>query len=160
MVNLIIMSSRITGALFICLFMSSVLILPVTASTQETGNLSPVLKIIQNCRFVDLTHSFEPGIPHWKGSPDEKIDTIYSYDPGNGTLGSGFYMQYFSHTGQWGTHVDPPAHFVKGLRTLDQISLKEMILPLVFILGEDVRFKRILISGHNKTGIRVRCFVS
>ena len=88
---------------------------------------------MQNCRFVDLTHTFEPGIPHWKGDPDEKVETIYSYDPGNGTLGSGFYMQYFSHVGQWGTHVDPPAHFIKGLRTLDQISLKETILPLVVI---------------------------
>ena len=35
-----------------------------------------------------------------------------------------------------GTHVDPPAHFARGsrtLRTVDQISLKEMILPLVVI---------------------------
>jgi len=35
--------------------------------------------------------------------------------------------------GQRGTHVDPPAHFIKGLRTVDQIDLKEMILPLVVI---------------------------
>ncbi|HAF02178.1 MAG TPA: cyclase, partial [Spartobacteria bacterium] len=31
------------------------------------------------------------------------------------------------------THVDPPAHFIKGLRTVDQIDLKEMILPLVIV---------------------------
>ncbi len=30
-----------------------------------------------------------------------------------------------------GTHVDPPAHFVKGGRTVDQIDVKEMIMPLV-----------------------------
>jgi kynurenine formamidase len=35
--------------------------------------------------------------------------------------------------GQWGTHVDPPAHFVRGLRTADQIEVKEMLLPLVVI---------------------------
>src|SRR5262249_36646824 len=35
--------------------------------------------------------------------------------------------------GQWGTHVDPPVHFVKGLRTLDQIDVREMVLPLVVI---------------------------
>jgi len=34
---------------------------------------------------------------------------------------------------KWGTHVDPPAHFIKGLRTVDQIDLKEMILPLAVI---------------------------
>ena len=32
---------------------------------------------------------------------------------------------------KWGTPVDPPAHFIKGLRTVDQIDPKEMILPLV-----------------------------
>jgi kynurenine formamidase len=34
---------------------------------------------------------------------------------------------------QWGTHVDPPAHFAHKLEDADQISLWEMILPLVFI---------------------------
>ena len=34
---------------------------------------------------------------------------------------------------KWGTPVDPPAHFIKGLRTVDQIDPKEMILPLVVV---------------------------
>ena len=61
---------------------------------------------------------------------------MYWYDnnpPGPGTLGSGFYAQLYSHVGQWGTHVDPPAHFIRGLRTVDQIDVKEMIMPLVVI---------------------------
>jgi kynurenine formamidase len=48
-------------------------------------------------------------------------------------LGGGFFAEVFTHVGQWGTHVDPPAHFQKGGRTVDQITLKEMILPLVVI---------------------------
>jgi len=47
--------------------------------------------------------------------------------------GTGFFTELFTHVGQWGTHVDPPAHFIKGLRTVDQINPKEMILPLVII---------------------------
>ncbi len=35
--------------------------------------------------------------------------------------------------GQWGTHVDPPAHFAKGLRTVDEIDVKEMLLPLIVL---------------------------
>ncbi|HYK26130.1 MAG TPA: cyclase family protein, partial [Steroidobacteraceae bacterium] len=31
------------------------------------------------------------------------------------------------------THVDPPAHFHKGLETVDQIPLDQMILPLVVL---------------------------
>lgn len=96
-------------------------------------SLTDVYSHLKTRQFVDLTHSFEPGIPHWPGFPDEKRETIYWYEKGRGTMGSGFYAQKFSLVGQWGTHVDPPAHFVKGLRTVDQINLKEMILPLVVI---------------------------
>jgi len=54
-------------------------------------------------------------------------------EPGPGKLGSGFLTEEYHHVGQRGTHVDPPAHFVKGLRTVDEIDPKEMILPLVVI---------------------------
>ncbi len=81
----------------------------------------------------DLTHAFEPGIPHWPGFPDERLERLYWYEPGQGKLGAGFFAQEFHHVGQWGTHVDPPAHFVKGLRTVDQIDPKEMILPPVVL---------------------------
>jgi len=48
-------------------------------------------------------------------------------------MGAGFFSELFTHVGQWGTHADPAAHFVKGLRTVDEIDPKEMILPLVVI---------------------------
>ncbi|MEQ9065794.1 MAG: cyclase family protein, partial [Gimesia chilikensis] len=69
----------------------------------------------------------------WPGFPNETVKTIYWYDKQPDTLGSGFFAQLYSHVGQWGTHADPPAHFVKGGRTLDQIEVKEMIMPLVLI---------------------------
>ena len=96
-------------------------------------SLEDAWRVIKEKKFVDLTHTFSPGIPHWKGFPDEKLETLYWYEPGVGKLGSGFYAQSFTHVGQWGTHIDPPAHFAKGMRTVDQIDLKEMILPLVVI---------------------------
>ena len=99
----------------------------------EELTLEDAWRVIKEKKFVDLTHAFSPGVPHWKGFPDEKQEILYWYEPGVGTLGSGFYAQSFTHVGQWGTHVDPPAHFVKGLRTVDQIDVKEMILPLVVI---------------------------
>lgn len=99
----------------------------------EPLSMSRVWQFIKSKRFVDLTHAFGPGIPHWKGFPDERRETLFWYDPGVGKLGDGFYAQSFTHVGQWGTHADPPAHFVKGMRTLDQIDVKEMIMPLVVI---------------------------
>ncbi|CAN5737322.1 cyclase family protein [soil metagenome] len=99
----------------------------------DEPSLARIQQILVNKKLVDLTHAFEPGIPRWSGFPDEKRETIYWYEKGRGTLGSGFFAEVFTHVGQWGTHVDPPAHFVKGLRTVDQIPLQEMILPLVVI---------------------------
>jgi kynurenine formamidase len=84
-------------------------------------------------RFVDLTHAFAPGIPHWPGFPDETRETLYYYEPGVGSQGSGFFAQRYCLVGQWGTHVDPPAHFARGLRTLEDIEPKEMLLPLVVL---------------------------
>jgi kynurenine formamidase len=88
---------------------------------------------VKGKHFVDLTHPFGPGIPHWPGFPDEERQTLYYYDPGVGSLGSGFFAQRYTLVGQWGTHVDPPAHFVKGGRTVDEIDVKEMFLPLVIL---------------------------
>lgn len=41
----------------------------------EGTALADALAVIRSKRFVDLTHAFEPGIPHWPGFPDEKRET-------------------------------------------------------------------------------------
>jgi len=95
--------------------------------------LAQVYEFLRTRTFVDLTHAFSPGIPHWPGFPNEQRETLYFYDEGVGTSGAGIYVHRYSHVGQWGTHADPPAHFIRGLRTLDQIDCTEMILPLVVL---------------------------
>src|SRR6476659_1818114 len=96
-------------------------------------SLWEIQKMLAGKKFVALTHSFAPGIPRWPGFPDEKRETAYWYEKGKGSLGEGFFSEIYTHVGQWGTHVDPPAHFIRGLRTVDQIALQEMVLPLVVI---------------------------
>jgi kynurenine formamidase len=102
-------------------------------ATAQTRSLADVYATIESKEFVDLTHTFSPNIPHWKGFPTERVRTLYWYTPRKGTLGSGFFAQEYAHVGQWGTHVDPPAHFYPRGRTVDQIALKEMILPLIVL---------------------------
>jgi len=113
------------------LILGALFILSCTPARKPTP--TEIYAVLKTKQFVDLTHLFEPGIPHWLGFPDEERETLYWYEEGVGILGSGFYAQKFCHVGQWGTHCDPPAHFIKGLRTIDEIDLKEMILPLVVI---------------------------
>lgn len=78
-------------------------------------------------KFVDLTHAFGPGIPRWPGFPSSERKVLYSYAK------DGFFAELFTHVGQYGTHCDPPVHFHKGLRAIDEIPVKEMIMPLVVI---------------------------
>ena len=78
--------------------------------------------------FTDLTHPFHPGQPHFPAFPDEERELFFDFDKGNG-----FQVHHYSFVGQWGTHVDPPVHFIKGGRTLDQLAVSEMILPLVVL---------------------------
>jgi kynurenine formamidase len=45
----------------------------------------------------------------------------------------GFRATVYSMVGQYGTHIDPPAHFSPDGATMDRIPVKQMILPLVVI---------------------------
>jgi kynurenine formamidase len=56
-----------------------------------------------------------------------KERTLYTIDK------DGFQVDEICHVGQWGTHVDPPAHFHKGLKTVDQIDPKDMLMQLVVL---------------------------
>ena len=97
------------------------------AGGMTSTSLNQALAVIKSHRFVDLTHDFAPGIPHWKGASDERVTTLYTVEK------DGFHIDEFCHIGQWGTHVDPPAHFHAGLRSLDQIDPSEMVMPLVVL---------------------------
>ena len=61
---------------------SSMFPLPFRPRPEPT--LADALAVIKSKQFVDLTHAFEPGIPHWPGFPDEKRETLYWYDGGKG----------------------------------------------------------------------------
>lgn len=96
-------------------------------SSLKEPSLWQVIDILNSKDRVDLTHSFRPGIPHWSGFPNETVVAVFNYST------SGFLTQQFSIVGQWGTHVDAPAHFHQGKRTVDRIDVKEMLLPLVVL---------------------------
>jgi kynurenine formamidase len=121
--------NRVRAVIILCFVSCSL----ADAKRANELTLFEIQQALVGKRFVDLTHAFAPGIPHWPGFPDEKRELIYWFDKGRGSKGDGFFAEIFSHVGQWGTHVDPPAHFARDGRTVDQITLKEMILPLVVI---------------------------
>src|ERR1700744_3709048 len=116
----------------------------MAAPAQAASDLERAYRIIENKQFVDLTHSFGPDTPVWAGfgqakfspAPDPKTGQPYTIPKDE------FRATYYQMVGQYGTHVDPPAHFAPDGITMDQIPLKQMILPLVVLddtpyLGKD-----------------------
>jgi kynurenine formamidase len=97
------------------------------AAPDKAPSLNGIYATLSSKQFVDLTHAFGPNTPHWKGFGAEKVTELYTIKK------DGFLVQQFTHVGQWGTHIDTPAHFHEGLRTTDQIDPKEMLLPLVVL---------------------------
>ncbi|WP_374439593.1 cyclase family protein [Pseudomonas panipatensis] len=99
-------------------------LLPTLASAAQPGLWDTYAQLHEHT-WVDLTHAFDKDTPHWKGFEPMQRQTLYTVDK------DGFQVELYSHVGQWGTHVDPPLHFHKGLRSVDQIEVKEQFLPLV-----------------------------
>lgn len=91
-----------------------------------TNELLQALQLLKSKQWVDLTHTFGPNSPHFFMFEDAKFETLFSHN-------DGFFAQQFTFPGQYGTHIDPPIHFVSDTRYLDELELKELVLPLIVI---------------------------
>jgi kynurenine formamidase len=98
-----------------------------TATPQAEPSLSDLYQILAKKRYVDLSHSTAPGIPHYKGFSDMTVRSIYT------VAKDGFQVDEYCHVGQWGTHVDAPSHFHEGLKAIDGIEPSDLFLPLVVL---------------------------
>ncbi|MDF2680342.1 MAG: cyclase [Brevibacillus sp.] len=90
------------------------------------SELLHALALLKNKQWVDLTHTFGPESPHFSAFDGATFKTLFNHD-------DGFFAQSFTFAGQYGTHLDAPIHFVQGKRYVDEIELKELVLPLVVI---------------------------
>ena len=66
---------------------------PVRADGAPSSDLMRIYRTLSTRTFVDLTHSFDSDIPHWKGFDALKVRDVYTIDK------DGFYAQEFCHVG-------------------------------------------------------------
>src|SRR6201998_100475 len=128
--------TRFVGSPFYFLPIAGVYALfALPAPVQAESDLDRAYRIIAGKQLVDLTHSFGPETPVWAGFGQAKFSP--AADPKTGepyTIPKdGFRATYYQMVGQYGTHVDPPAHFAENGITMDQIPLKQMVLRLVVL---------------------------
>lgn len=79
----------------------------------------------------DLTHTLKPTFPSFSGQPVFKTDVAVTIKK------DGFYalnLNYFEHVG---THMDAPAHFRDGARTVDQLAAPMLIAPVAVVRIRD-----------------------
>ena len=83
-------------------------------------------------RFCDLTHTFREGFPVFVTGEEPERETIANYAT------DGFYAQKWTFGEHSGTHMDVPGHFIPGGRLSPQITVPELIIPVVVV---DIRKK-------------------
>ena len=126
--SLHLMSFRLTFGLLTAMAFTA-------APFAHATSLAEAYQVIASKKLVDLTHSFSPTSPVWSGfgqatmtaAADPKTHEPYTIEK------HGFRTTFYSLVGQYGTHVDPPAHFAADGLTMDKIPLDQMILPLVVL---------------------------
>ncbi|MCM3399307.1 cyclase family protein [Oceanobacillus profundus] len=96
------------------------------ATVQAGTELQQAIALLKKKNWVDLTHTFGPNSPHFAAFDDAEFKTLFTHD-------DGFFSQRFTFPGQYGTHIDAPIHFVQDQRYLEELELKELVLPLVVI---------------------------
>lgn len=94
-------------------------------AADPADSLWALMPLLRAACWVDPTHAFDEAIPHCASFDPARRTTLYHYDAGIGTKGHGFLAEEWRLPGQWGTYVDPPAHFVRGLRFQDEIPVPE-----------------------------------
>jgi kynurenine formamidase len=83
-------------------------------------------------KIVDLTHPITPNMPVYPGTEPPIITTGCSIDE------IGFLekkITFYSHTG---THIDAPAHLIKGHKTLDMLPIEHFYGPALLVDFADV----------------------
>ncbi len=106
------------------------------ARTASVGLWQVYDQTLRRARYIDLTHSITPGMPVWKGfGPGQFSATV---DPKTGkayTYGKdGFEATaYRLSTDQFGTQLDPPAHWAPEYPGIDELPPTYAVRPLVVI---------------------------
>ena len=128
------MHSRITASALALIAVS--LALPSIASA-GAGNLWKVYDdALAGARYVDLTHTITPTIPVWSGFGPSTFGP--AVNPATGEpytyAKDGFEATHYDlSTDQFGTQLDPPAHWAPEQAAIDEIPASYAVRPLLVI---------------------------
>lgn len=82
-------------------------------------------------KLIDLTQVLSDSVPSWDNHADFDLCTVTDYK--DCTAPNLFKIQKLRTGLSLGTHMDAPAHCVPGGRTIDQLTLQELVADCVVI---------------------------
>lgn len=80
-------------------------------------------------QVIDLTHTLNDRSPNWEGT---ETSPFQAKELGNLDR-DGYYSRIFTTQEHYGTHLDAPAHFARGMWTVDEIPAERLVRPLVIL---------------------------
>ncbi len=83
--------------------------------------------MVDDLRFLDLTHHFRSGQPRFPDDPEAVVTRLAD------AATDGFTVDHYAFAGPWGTHVDAPSHVDPTGRDLADIPARECLLPLAVV---------------------------
>jgi len=135
---------RTRARLFLAALLLLVLAVPVRAAKMFSLSLDDVAD--GRAEVVDLTHILREGTPLFPGGVPFSLEPLTQ-------LADGYYMNSFVCGEHTGTHVDAPAHFGKGLPTVDEIPPTRLVSQGVMI---DVQSKSAANSDYILTLVELQ----
>ena len=120
-----------------------VLTVATPSKGQETDLWAVYNDVLKDAKYIDLTHAFGPTIAVWPGFGQAKFKPATAGHDMPGYIKVGEEFTYDEHgfiatafeltTDQYGTQLDPPAHWDKLGATISDLPATYAIRPLVVI---------------------------
>ena len=113
------------------LLAAAVLAAATSAARAAPASIAEAYEVLRQGTWIDLTHAVNADIPRFGAFPALQREAPYTLEK------DGFLVYQSTFVTQYGTHLDAPSHFVAGRRSLEQIEVRELMLPLVVINKEE-----------------------
>ena len=109
---------------------------PLESSVAAPGLWPVYEQSLKSAKYIDLTHTLTPAIPVWKGFGTAQFGPTLNPETGKPYQyqADGFEAtRYQLSTDQFGTQLDPPAHWAPEYPAIDELPPTYAVRPLVVI---------------------------
>jgi kynurenine formamidase len=127
---------RIVGGLVTVAALALGAAAPALAADKPSDLWQMYDQVLSKSRYIDLTHTITPNMPVWKGFGPAKFSPTVNPLTGQPYTfaADGFEATHYDiATDQFGTQLDPPAHWAPEYPAIDELPATFAVRPLVVI---------------------------